>query len=375
MKSFVRLYYPRELRRPTSLFLVLIIYVNYFGVQISSYSQFMIPSKGRLLSCENLTKIYPDRKRKALDGVSFSVSASGIFVLIGRNGSGKTTLVRILATELAATSGSASIDGIDVMLDPNTLREKIAIVPQEARTVPWMTPLQTVSSYLMWRGFGYGEARQRGMESLRALGIESYANSLNRTLSGGNRRKVLVATVMASEAEIIFLDEPTTGLDPISRHEFWDLLRKVGKEKFTFLTTHYLEEAEALADEIGILDHGKMVRIGSLAELRKSVPYDYALTVPIAEKLDPPVIQKGEIVKGEEGYKILTTEEEAFRVSRELSKSGFKFSINPVTLDDIFFYVLNRLGDGGTSLGGSSDREEEGDRKQGRQRSQARGLQ
>jgi ABC-2 type transport system ATP-binding protein len=332
----------------------------------------MITQTGRLLSCENLTKIYPDRKRKALDDVSFSVPATGIFVLIGRNGSGKTTLVRILATELAVTSGSASIDGVDVMQNPDSLRERIAIVPQEARTVPWMTPLQTVSSYLMWRGFGYGEARRRAMKALGELGIESYANSLNRTLSGGNRRKVLVATVMASEAEIIFLDEPTTGLDPISRREFWDLLRKVGKEKFTFLTTHYLEEAEALADEIGILDRGKMVRIGSLDELRKSVPYNYALNVPFEDKLQPPVVQNGELVTGAESYRILTTEEEAFRISRELSKGGFKFSINPVSLDDIFFYVLNRL-NRGASLGGSNDREE--DREQGRRRSQARGFQ
>ncbi|HYB05006.1 MAG TPA: ABC transporter ATP-binding protein [Nitrososphaerales archaeon] len=326
-----------------------------------------------MLSCENLIKIYPDRKRRALDGVSFSVPATGIFVLIGRNGSGKTTLVRILATELSVTSGSASIDGVDVMRNPDSLRERIAIVPQEARTVPWMTPLQTVSSYLMWRGFGYGEARRRATKALRELGIESYANSLNRTLSGGNRRKVLVATVMASEAEIIFLDEPTTGLDPISRREFWDLLRNVGREKFTFLTTHYLEEAEALADEIGILDQGKMVRIGSLDELRKSVPYSYALNIPFDNKLAPPVVQNGEVVTGAESYRILTTEEEAFSMSRELSKGGFKFSINPVSLDDIFFYVLNRL-NGGASLDGSNDREGE-DREQGRQRSQARGFQ
>ncbi len=312
----------------------------------------------RLLSCENLTKVYGNHGRKALDSITFSVPATGIFVLIGRNGSGKTTLVRILATELAATSGAAFIDGLDVQRNPNVLREKIAIVPQEARTVPWMTPLQTVSAYLMWRGFGYNEARRKGMTVLEELGIGSYANALNRTLSGGNRRKVLVATVMASEADIIFLDEPTTGLDPISRREFWDLLRKVGKERFTFLTTHYLEEAEALADEIGILDHGKIIRIGTLEELRKSVPYNYALNVPFAERLQQPAVQNGEVVRDTESYRVLTTEDEAFRISRELSRGGFKFSINPVTLDDIFFYVLNRMG-GGSSNGGSNGTEEE----------------
>lgn len=294
--------------------------------------------------------------------------------MIGRNGSGKTTLVRILATELAATSGSASIDGIDVQGDPIVLRERIAIVPQEARTVPWMTPLQTVSSYLMWRGFGYGEARHRGMIALEKLGIASYANALNRTLSGGNRRKVLVATVMASDAEIIFLDEPTTGLDPISRREFWDLLRKVGRERFTFLTTHYLEEAEALADEIGILDRGKMVRIGSLEELRESVPYNYAMNVPFAERLPQMNVQKGEIVSTSDGYRILTTEDEAFRISRELSRGGFRFSINPVSLDDIFFYVLSRTGDGGNGGTRGEESEDRRNTRGRREENQARGI-
>jgi ABC-2 type transport system ATP-binding protein len=301
----------------------------------------------RVLSCQNLTKVYSDKEKKALDSISFTVPANGIFVLIGRNGSGKTTLVRILATELAATSGSATINGIDVMKNPNALRQRIAIVPQEARTVPWMTPLQTISSYLMWRGFGYRESRRRGLEALEKLGISSYANSLNRTLSGGNRRKVLVATVMASEADIIFLDEPTTGLDPISRREFWDLLRKVGRERFTFLTTHYLEEAEALADEIGILDRGKMISIGTLDDLRKSVPYNYAMNIPFAVNLQKPEVKTGEVVEGDDSYRVLTTEEEAFRISRELSRGGFRFSINPITLDDIFFYFLSRLGGGG----------------------------
>ena len=147
-----------------------------------------------MVVCSGLTKIYSGSKRRALDSLSFSIPASGIFVLIGRNGSGKTTLVRILATELEPTMGEAFIDGIDVMRNPKALRERIAIVPQEARTVPWMTPIQTVLSYLLWRGFEYGEAKQKAMESLERLGIGGQAKMLNRTLSGGNRRKVLVST-------------------------------------------------------------------------------------------------------------------------------------------------------------------------------------
>jgi ABC-2 type transport system ATP-binding protein len=299
-------------------------------------------SDSKSIVCDGLTKIYGNSNRKALDSVSFSIPSKGIFVLIGRNGSGKTTLVRILATELEPTSGWASINGIDVVRDAMTLREQIAIVPQEARTVPWMTPLQTVLAYLLWRGFDYGDAKQKAMESLNRLGIVEQANMLNRTLSGGNRRKVLVATVLASEAQVIFLDEPTTGLDPISRREFWAILREVGRERFTFLTTHYMEEAEELADSIGILDRGKLIKIGSLEHLRRGLEYNYSLRI-IPNGVQLPVsLKAGEVVKTREGLRVLTNEDEAFRISSELSKNGYKFSINPLSLEDIFFYLANK---------------------------------
>src|SRR5487761_239673 len=207
-----------------------------------------------------------------------------------------------------------------------------------------MTPLQTVSSYLLWRGFTYSYAKQRAMETLERLELGGSANALTRTLSGGNRRKVLVATVLASEAEIIFLDEPTTGLDPISRKEFWDLLKEIGRERFVFLTTHYLEEAEALADSIGILDRGKMIGLGTLDELRESVNYSYSLNVPSIFAASIPQVKSGEIIKGKDSYRILTSEEEAFGISRELSRVGAKFTITPMSLDDIFFYLVNRAG-------------------------------
>src|SRR4030067_2768965 len=231
------------------------------------------------LECNELTKVYEDH-RKALDKVSFSVETNGIFGLIGRNGAGKPTLIRILATELEPTAGTASINGINILTQANILREKIAIVPQEARAIRWMTPKQTVLSYLLWRGYTYKEAVRLAGESLSKLGLEQYANVLNSRLSGGTKRKVLIATVTASEAEIIFLDEPTTGLDPISTRALWDILRELGRDRFIFLTTHYLEEAEQLADQIGILKEGNLVSIGTLPELRKSSQYQYSIKLP-----------------------------------------------------------------------------------------------
>jgi ABC-2 type transport system ATP-binding protein len=286
-----------------------------------------------------LTKIYAGSPVPALDSVSFTLPARGVFVLIGRNGSGKTTLVRILATNLEATSGTATLNGIDVMSEPDQIRERIAIVPQEARPVPWMTPLQSVLSYLLWRGLGYGEAKQKAGEVLEKLKFGRKARVLNRTLSGGMKRKVLMAMILATEADVIFLDEPTTGLDPLARREFWEVLQEVRKDRFVVLTTHYMEEAEQLADTIGVLEEGKLIALGTLDELRKRVRYNYSVKL-LAIPETPVILTDGEMVNGNHDLPvILTTEGEAFRIAQELSREGIKFTINPVGLEDIFFYL------------------------------------
>jgi len=292
------------------------------------------------LECKGLTKIYEDH-RKALENVTFTVETSGIFGLIGRNGAGKTTLIRILATELQPTAGAATINGLDVITHESKLREKIAIVPQEARAIRWMTAKQTVLSYLLWRGYTYADAARLADESLAKLGLQEYANVLTARLSGGTKRKVLIATVMASEAEVIFLDEPTTGLDPISRRELWEILRALGKERFIFLTTHYLEEAEQLADKIAILKDGKLVSIGTLSELRKTAKYQYSIKLP--PKVQVPPLKDGEVTTDKTGVtQIMTDEDEAFRLAKALSEQTVKFSITPITLDEIFFHLVGQ---------------------------------
>jgi len=292
------------------------------------------------LECHGLTKVYEDH-RKALENVTFTVETSGIFGLIGRNGAGKTTLIRILATELQPTAGTASINGFDVLKQEGRLREKIAIVPQEARVIRWMTAKQAVLSYLLWRGYSYGDGKKLADESLAKLGLQEYANVLTSKLSGGTKRKVLIAMVMASEAEIIFLDEPTTGLDPISRRELWEILRTLGKERFIFLTTHYLEEAEQLADKIAILKDGKLVSLGTLAELRKTAKYQYSIKLP--PKVQVPLLKDAEVTTDKTGVtQIMTNEDEAFRLAKTFAEQSVKFSITPVTLDDIFFYLVGQ---------------------------------
>jgi ABC-2 type transport system ATP-binding protein len=299
--------------------------------------------KGELL-CRDLTKVYADSDgKRALDSISLSVPSRGIFALIGMNGAGKTTLVRILATQLEPTSGSAQINGLDVMKDAKKLRERIASIPQEARTVPWMTPIQTVSSYLLWRGLSFTEARKRGVESLSRVGLVDEIDTLNRKLSGGQRRKVMVATVLSADAEVTFLDEPTTGLDPISRKELWQSLREMAKNRFLILTTHYLEEAEKLADTIGILDRGHLVGLGSLDYLRGLVKFQYSIRAPAATPLPP--VEEGTVTSGRDGQvQILTSEDEAYRLSGELLKTGARISVSRISLDDVFFHLVGEQG-------------------------------
>ena len=298
------------------------------------------------LRCDGLTKVY-DRSegKKALDGITLSVQTRGIFALIGMNGAGKTTLVRILGTQLEPTGGRATIRGMDVEKDAKKLRERIASIPQEARTIPWMTPMQTVSSYLLWRGVPYGEAKKNAVEALSKVGIGKQRDTLNRKLSGGQRRKVMVASVLAAGSEITFLDEPTTGLDPISRKELWKSLKDLAEEHFLILTTHYLEEAEQLADTIGILDHGRLVGLGSLDQLRGLVKHQYSIRVPAEATI--PSVKDGEVTTGRDGQvQILTNEQEAYALSGELLRAGARISVSRITLDDIFFHFVGEQGEG-----------------------------
>ena len=293
-----------------------------------------------LLECSSLSKRYGSEP-PALDEVTFSTETRGIFALLGRNGAGKTTLIRILATELQPTSGSASINGMDVLRDTSRIRQQIAVMPQEARLVPWLTPRQTIYSYLLYRGFGRKEAASKVRDALEKLGLGQYENVVNRRLSGGVKRRVLMSTILATDARILFVDEPTTGLDPLIRADLWATLRELKRTHFIFLTTHYLEEAERLADRIGILENGRLLTLGSLGELRAGMKYQVSMRILNGGSPSEPKV--GEVFKSEDGStQIFTSEEDADRLTEELVKEKRRFSIYPISLEDIFYYLVRR---------------------------------
>jgi ABC-type multidrug transport system, ATPase component len=286
------------------------------------------------IECVKITKKYPGSASKSLDNVNVSIPTKGIFSLIGRNGAGKTTLTRILGTQLMPSSGHASINGLDVVDDAKELREIIAVIPQDGKPVPWVTPAQMIMTYLMWRGYGIRDARSRALSVIKDVGIYKEKDKHIENLSGGTRRKVLVGCVLASEAEIVFMDEPTTGLDLISRTSFWETLGRLKKDRFFLLTTHYLEEAESLADGIGILDNGKLLVSGSMDQIRRRIHYKYMVTLGKDAKV-PDV--KGKTVRTSNSTKIMTSEKEAKKIASEMIKRHAEFSMSPISLNEIFY--------------------------------------
>lgn len=294
------------------------------------------------LDCKNLTKRYGNDP-PALDDVTFSIKTAGIFALLGRNGAGKTTLIRILATELNPTSGTASINGIDIIKEAKKIREQIAVMPQEARLVPWLTPRQSIYSYLLYRGFSRSEASSKVRGALDKLGLGKYENALNRHLSGGVKRRVLLTMILATDARILFVDEPTTGLDPVIRADLWDKLNELKKTHFIFLTTHYLEEAERLADMIGILENGKLLGLGTLDELRSIVRYPYSIRILHGDAAANFPMENGEVIRASDGtVQVFTTEEDANKLAEWLVKEKKRFSVYPISLEDIFYYLVRK---------------------------------
>ena len=296
----------------------------------------------------NLSKRYDDKNGKkltALKNVSLNLDIHGIFTLIGRNGAGKTTFIRILSTELSPSSGNVYIDGVDVVKNPKEIRNDIAVIPQEAQLIPWMTARENIYAYLLWRGFNFKEAKEKTNAIIARFKLEKYADKLPRKLSGGTKRKVLVALVISSNAKIIFLDEPTTGLDPISRRELWNILNELKEEHIVILTTHYLEEAEELSDYIAILNKGKLVKIGTINTIRDEIGYPYA--IKIFGGFDNKTKLHGKVVKKSDGtLQVFSDEKSANNLAKKLIKKRIKFSINPTSLEDIFYMLAGDINGG-----------------------------
>jgi ABC-2 type transport system ATP-binding protein len=209
------------------------------------------------ISIQNLSKTYAGGKQ-ALDDVSFEVEQGSIFGLLGPNGAGKSTLINILAGLVKKTDGNASIWGFDIDANPRNAKASIGIVPQEIMFDPFFTPKEALE--LQAGLYGVPKDKRRTMELLRAVRLEDKADAYARTLSGGMKRRLLVAKAMVHTPPVIVLDEPTAGVDIELRQQLWDYVSELNQGGVTVvLTTHYLEEAEQLCDRIAIINHGKLI--------------------------------------------------------------------------------------------------------------------
>ncbi|BCB82057.1 daunorubicin resistance protein DrrA family ABC transporter ATP-binding protein [Phytohabitans flavus] len=238
---------------------------------------------------EGLIKRFGDTT--ALDGVDLAVRRGTVLGLLGPNGAGKTTAVRILATLLKPDAGRASVGGYDVVRDAHQVRRLIGLTGQYASVDETLTGIENLILIGRLLGLSRAEARGRGRELLAEFRLDDAANKPAKAYSGGMRRRLDLAASLVGRPQVLYLDEPTTGLDPRSRNEMWDIVRDLVSDGVTvLLTTQYLEEADLLAEEIVVIDHGRVIATGTPDELKSRVGAQ-TLAVRPKHAVDAPIVQ------------------------------------------------------------------------------------
>jgi ABC-2 type transport system ATP-binding protein len=257
----------------------------------------------------------------ANDGIDLSVAQGTVFGLLGRNGAGKTTLVRQITAELQPTAGEVRVQGVDVLREPLSAKRFMGVVPQEAAPYLHLTPREHLRLFGRLHGLSRSRARQRAEELMAALDLDAHAGVTVNQLSGGLKRKLLVGNALMADPPVLVLDEPTTGLDPHSRREVWALIRGFSARGATILiTTHYMEEAEALCDEVAIISGGRILAQGTVEELRARCRYRYKATFTIANGRE-------ESIAGRSHEEVVD----------ELARLGVReFAINKASLEDLY---------------------------------------
>jgi ABC-2 type transport system ATP-binding protein len=210
----------------------------------------------------------------AVNGVTFSVEGGEIFGLLGPNGAGKSTLIRMLTTLLLPTSGSARVNGFDIVTEQNSVRHSIGVIPQAMTSDLELSVDENLLIYAKLYGVPREKRKRHIDELLAAVELTEWRDKQVKNLSGGMRRRVEIARGLVHEPRIFFLDEPTTGLDPVSRVAVWEMLQKVKAERdlTVLITTHYMDEADKLCDRIAIVDHGELKALDSPLKLKASIP-------------------------------------------------------------------------------------------------------
>jgi ABC-2 type transport system ATP-binding protein len=312
------------------------------------------PANGDAIVVDHVTKKYGDFT--AVDDVSFNVHQGEIFGLLGPNGAGKSTLIRMMTTLLPLTSGRALINGFDVAKDADSARHCMGVIPQALTSDIDLTVEENLSIYAKLYGVPAAERKRNIDDLLQTVDLTKWRHAQTKTLSGGMRRRLEIARGLVHSPKIFFLDEPTTGLDPVSRVAVWEMLTEVkNRRALTILiTTHYMDEADRLCDRLAIVDHGKLVALDSPMTLKASVP---GTNVIEAQFLNAPADWHEELQKLEDVTSVQPVGADMYRI---LSSNGSKtttqlvelavrsnvqlksLSVQNTTLDDVFVHYTGR---------------------------------
>jgi len=306
------------------------------------------------IAVENIVKRYGTFE--AVKGVSFAVNDGEIFGLLGPNGAGKSTLIRMMTTLVPITSGRAIVAGFDVAKESDSVRRVIGVIPQALTSDPDLTLEENLSIYAKLYGVPRAERAKNIQEVLEAVDLVKWRDAQTKTLSGGMRRRLEIARGLVHNPHIFFLDEPTTGLDPVSRIAVWEMLDNLRKTRnlTMLLTTHYMEEADKLCDRIAIVDHGNLVALGTPIELKQNVPGANVVEVHFDRETE----QWKSRLEGLDGvtsvqaesagfYRVLTssgsrTTMQLVELAASLGENITSLSVQNTSLDDVFVHYTGR---------------------------------
>jgi ABC-2 type transport system ATP-binding protein len=295
-----------------------------------------------IIESQDLVKIYRKSSVPAIDGLTLDIKRGEIFTLLGRNGAGKTTFLRIATTQLLPTSGTMKVFGLDVVKDPKPIRRRIAITPQEGRPLFTLNARDHVALALLMRGASREEANAKMQPVLKTLDLEGISKVHSEELSGGLRQRILIAMTIVCDVELMFLDEPTIGLDPVGRRKVWEeLIRLKNEEGRTIvLTTHYMDEAESLSDELAIIDRGHVLARGNPREVKqRNIGPKTRVDVTQGFTFEE-LSSYGRTIKAGNLLRVFTNEQVAQEISQEALRRKVPISISPITLDDVFVELV-----------------------------------
>ncbi|HJT53955.1 MAG TPA: ATP-binding cassette domain-containing protein [Candidatus Angelobacter sp.] len=292
----------------------------------------------------------------AVDGVSFAVAEGEIFGLLGPNGAGKSTLIRMMTTLLEITSGAAYIEGFDVSKDADKARRAMGVIPQAMTSDGDLTVWENLSIYSKLYGISTAERERSIDELLELVDLTQWRDAPARNLSGGMRRRLEIARGLVHRPRIFFLDEPTTGLDPVSRVAVWEMIGNIKQQRnlTVLITTHYMDEADRLCDRIAIVDHGKLVALDTPRALKSSIPGSSVIEAQFAnppqgweKKLETLSSVNSVQPEGAEMYRILT--DDGSRTTTDLVEAAVRagvsiksLTVQSTTLDDVFVHYTGR---------------------------------